>query len=96
MNNLNNTSDAAPIILMHGPVIDVERVGNTAAYTLDDGSRYEIEFSVGPDGIRRTVRTDGHTYTDMADFGPNFTIDDYMQWTADNWCEIEELVSWTR
>lgn len=89
------------IVLAHGPVTETEYIGNdTVLFTLEDGRKYSIRFSI-------ETRADGKLYcrevhdgrglsicdrTEFDVFGEGLTTEDYAQWTADNFCEIEELV----
>ena len=92
------------ILLSHGPVAEVEYMGgDTVVYTLDDGRKFTVRFSiVARDGgkyYRRDIRDgDGNDFFDETEFDVfdgGLTTADYAQWTADNFCEIEELVGFT-
>lgn len=91
------------IILAHGPVIKTEYIGNdTVVYTLEDAGKYTIRFSITDGAEGRSLRRDikdsgGNEFSDESgfdDFGDAFTTEDYAQWTADNFCEIEELAGY--
>jgi len=90
------------IVVMHGPVVTTEYLGNnTVVYTLDNGNNYTIKFSDCGDGenYKRTIADDeGNVYVDIFDmtgFG-NFSLEDLAQWTADNWCEIDEIIKYEK
>ena len=93
--------DAYNIVLAHGPVIQTEYIGNdTVVFTLDDGRVFIIRFSIverGGQTLHRRDITDkdGKSYEDETDFDvfdEDLTTEDYAQWTADNFSEIEELI----
>ena len=89
------------IVLMHGPVVDTEYIGNDAViFTLDDGRKFTIRFAIENRTDRKTYIRDikdssGVSFYDETEFdvfGDNLTTEDYAQWTADNFSEIEELI----
>ena len=89
------------IVLTHKPVNSTEYIGNdTVVYTLENGEKYTVAFTIkhvnGKKLFTRTVTAeDGKTYKDTSEFDvfdENLTTEDYAQWTADNWSEIEELI----
>ena len=95
------TGKAYQITLTHGPVKHAWwRCDDTVGFSLGDGEWYEITFSIrernGKKYYIRDVRDrEGKTYRDMNQFdvfNKGLTKEDYAQWTADNWCEIEELI----
>ena len=85
------------IVLMHGPVIETEYAGNdTVIYTLENGKQYKIAFTMnGRLFVRIVTDETGKTYRDESDFdifNDGLTVYDFMQWTADNFHEITELM----
>lgn len=80
------------IALTHGPVVETKYLGNdTVSYILEDGSVYDIQFSIvtesGKKMYRRLVSTDGDRRLDMVEwdvFDENLSCEDFAQWTADN------------
>lgn len=88
-------------VLMHGPVVDNEYIGNdTVVFTLDDGRKFTIRFAIVDRAgrkiyIREIKDGSGVSYFDESEFdvfGDDLTAEDYAQWTADNFSEIEELI----
>lgn len=91
------------IILMHGPIESTEYIGNdTVLYTLENGEEYKIAFAIlNEDGEKKYKRSvacgDGKAYEDVFGFDmfeEELSTEDLAQWTADNWSEIEELISY--
>lgn len=81
------------IVLAHGPVVEVEGRGNGEyLFALEDGTEYSITFTVSDGMCRRLVRTGEVEYEDGFELWGDMEEEDCVQWTADNWCEIEELV----
>ena len=83
------------IKLTHGPVVKTEYIGNnTVVYGLENGEEYKVTF-VALDGcIKRIIDSgNGKTYEDVCELD-SFTAEDLAQWTADNWFEVEELISY--
>lgn len=93
--------DTYNIVLSHGPVQYTEYIGNdTVIYTLEDGRKLTIKFSVSQEKAFSREITDsaGNKFYDEADFdvfNEGLTLEDYAQWTADNFIEIEALVKET-
>lgn len=92
------------IVLTHD-VVKTEYIGNdTVVYTLENGDVFAVTFTVvyenGRKLFERSVVTyDGETYGDRCEFdlfGEGYTTEDYAQWTADNWSEIDELIAHTK
>lgn len=94
------------IILMHGPVVHTDYLeSDTVRFTLEDGTHYDITFYITDDSrfesgiayMRDIVCEDGQTFTDSSDFDifcEGRTLEDFAQWTADNWCEIDDLIEY--
>ena len=89
------------IVLTHGPVTDTEYIGNdTVVFTLDDGRKFTVMFAIENRAdkkiyIRNIKDSNGICFYDESEFdefNDDFTTEDYAQWTADNFSEIEELV----
>lgn len=81
------------IVLAHGPVAEVEDRGNGKyLFALEDGTEYSIKFIVSDGMCRRLVRTGEAEYEDGFELWGDMEEEDCAQWTADNWCEIEELI----
>ncbi len=89
------------IALTHGPVDYTEYIGDdTVIFHLEDGRIFTIKFTVTDTVMgkqfRREIKDDnGSMYADdsMFDvFDEGLTSEDYAQWTADNFSEIEELL----
>ena len=81
------------IVLAHGPVVEVEDRGDGIyLFTLEDGTEYSIKFIVSDGTCMRIVRTGDTECRDGFELWGDMTEEDCAQWTADNWCEIEELI----
>lgn len=84
------------IILAHGPVIETEYLGDdTVRYLTDDGKKFDIRFEKTADGrfFREVTVNDGTHFSDTEEydiFNEGLSVEDYAQWTADNFEEILE------
>lgn len=78
------------VIITHGPVVEMEEENyedrSTIRFTLEDGRHVNVDFSVRNGSVFRSV----NGFIDELDFID--TVDDAIQWTVDNWCEIEEAI----
>lgn len=88
------------ILLMHGPVQFTEYIGDdTVVYTLEDGRKFTIKFSIANKEGRKVyfrdiTDDDGNRVLDDSEFdifNEGLSTEDYAQWTADNFSEIEEI-----
>ena len=85
------------IIIMHGPIIETCYIGfNTVMYMLENKDKYIIKFSDSGNNTykRSIICPNGDVYSDLFDLDgfDDFSLEDLAQWTADNWCEIDEII----
>lgn len=88
------------MIITHGPVIYAEYLdlecasGIMVKYTLEDGTVYIIDFSEKDENGKRIVtRTVYHCGGRIDNsYEEDMPLEDVIQWTADNFCEVIALV----
>ena len=80
------------IVLSHGPVTEVECIGkDTVIYKLYDGRKFTIRFAIKNGVFYRYVNDKAYDASTFDIFDEDLTIEDYAQWTADNFSEIFEM-----
>lgn len=83
------------IVITHGPVVEctTERAGEYC-FRLEDGATVSINFMLSSDGVLRKIKHAGKEITDNSLLSFIYSIEDAVQWTIDNWCEIAEVINW--
>ena len=70
---------------------------DTVSFILKDGQNVTIRFSIvyvdGAKLYKRVITTESGSFENVSDFDvfeEGLTVQDFIQWTADNFCEITE------